>query len=346
MDQRARLDVSREFERVCSRILSAHGYEDETDTKNYRNPNAADLVAVHRQTGRMIVAEIKLYLSSQVPTDRFYRAVDRLLSHRIEFPQANLLLILSVPLREALKAVAKEKDIDDVWDLQVLEDKASISPDLTRELNSILAQAGVGDRGTLGPSSFLLEQDAVAPEEPLQPNAGAEICKSLRQIPTGQPGWQEFERQCRGALVFLFGNHFGAWSEQSETEDGLQRRDFLASLRPKNDFWTSLAHDFRCRYVVFEFKNYAKQISQGQIYSTEKYLYTTALRSVAVIIARNGADTGALRAAGGALRESGKLILILSLDDLCEMLSARDNADDPELVLYAHLDKLLTGLGR
>lgn len=64
------------------------------------------------------------------------------------------------------------------------------------------------------------------------------------------------------------------------------------------------------------------------------------------MVARNGADNGALRAAGGALREAGKLILILSLDDLCEMLNARDKANDPEVVLYALLDKLLTGLGR
>jgi hypothetical protein len=348
MEQQTRPGVSREFEKVCARILSAHGYDDETDIQNYRNPDPADLVVVHRETRKAFLVEVKLYLSSQIPTDRFYQAINLLLRKRGELPESSVLLIVSVPLPEPLKAVALESGIDEVWDLPLLEQKASISPELAEQLNSILAQAGVGDRGTLGPSSFLLWQEAVGSKSPgpLQPNSGSQICKALRQIPTGKAGWQDFEKLCRQALVFLFGSHFGSWSEQSETDDGLHRRDFLASLRPKNDFWISLAHDFHCRYVVFEFKNYEKEISQSQIYSTEKYLYTTALRSVAIVVARNGADTGAQRAAGGALRESGKLILILSLDDLCQMLNARDNADDPELVLYTHLDKLLTGLGR
>jgi len=258
MDQRARPSVSREFEKICSRILGAHGYEDETDTQNYRNTNPADFVGTHQQSARVIVAEFKLYLSAQVPADRFHRAMDQLLSHRTTFPGADLLLIFSVPIREEWKLLARQRTINEVWDLPVLEAKASISTDLGTQLNSILARAGVGDRGTLGLSAALLEQDLAPEQGAPQANTGAQICKSLHRIEAGQPGWKDFERQCREALVFLFGNHFGSWSEQSATDDGLHRRDFLASLRPKNDFWISLAHDFRCRYVVFEFKNYAK----------------------------------------------------------------------------------------
>ena len=108
----------------------------------------------------------------------------------------------------------------------------------------------------------------------------------------------------------------------------------------------SLAHDFRTRYIIFEFKNYSKPITQNEIYSTEKYLFTTALRSVAFVIARAGADAGAYRAASGALREAGKLILLLSLQDLCEMLHVSDRAQDPEILLYQKLDELLTTMLR
>ena len=48
----------------------------------------------------------------------------------------------------------------------------------------------------------------------------------------------------------------------------------------------------------------------------------------------------------GALREAGKLILIVSLVDLCAMHHARDNADNPKVVLYAVLDALPAGLCR
>jgi hypothetical protein len=58
------------------------------------------------------------------------------------------------------------------------------------------------------------------------------------------------------------------------------------------------------------------------------------------------ATAGARLAAGGALREVGKLILILSLAELCDMLHARDDADDFELILHGLLGTLLTELGR
>jgi len=345
MEKRTPQALGKEFENICSRILQKQGFEEDTELRNWRNPNAADYVGVNKQTGTVLVAEIKLYSSSWVPRDRFNLVIRQLLSRRTEFPEANLLLMISVPLHETWKRLAQELGVE-VWDLPILADKASVDPDLSAQLISILTSAGVGDTGTLGPSAVLPGPE-FRPEPPAKaPKTGSNICESMRRIPAGRDGWKDFENQCGEALVFLFGDHFGDWSTQSETEDGLQRRDFIARLRPKDDFWLSLASDFRSRYIVFEFKNYENRISQEQIYSTEKYLYATALRSIAIIVARNGADSGALQAAGGALREAGKLILILSLDDLCQMLNARDKADDPTLILYSLLDRLLTRLGR
>lgn len=72
------------------------------------------------------------------------------------------------------------------------------------------------------------------------------------------------------------------WRRQSAIENGYQRVDLIARLQPvRSAFWTTLSADFRARYVVFEFKNYTDPIGQDQIYAT-------ALRSVAIIIARNG----------------------------------------------------------
>jgi hypothetical protein len=122
--------------------------------------------------------------------------------------------------------------------------------------------------------------------------------------------------------------------------------DLIARLVPSDtaSFWASLAHDFRCRYVVFEFKNYGDKISQNQIYTTEKYLYPNALRSVAIIIARNGSDRSATRAIQGTLRESGKVILVLSLEDVVKLLRAKDQGLEPSDLLIDYLDELLTGI--
>ncbi|WP_443970413.1 hypothetical protein [Sphingobium sp. CR28] len=123
--------------------------------------------------------------------------------------------------------------------------------------------------------------------------------------------------------------------------------DIIARLVPtENPFWSSLASDFRTRYVIFEFKNYSDPISQDQIYTTEKYLFTAALRSVAIIVARNGASESARKARRGSLREQGKLILCIGMDQLCEMLRKRDGGGDPTDHLYEQLDELLMTIAR
>jgi hypothetical protein len=107
-----------------------------------------------------------------------------------------------------------------------------------------------------------------------------------------------------------------------------------------------IVNHFDSRYIIFEFKNYSSQIKQGQIYTTEKYLFRAALRSTAIIISKKGADKNALAAARGALRENGKLIVNLTVDEICDMLDLKDKGDDPNAVLVDKVDEMLMKLER
>ena len=213
-------------------------------------------------------------------------------------------------------------------------------------LKSFLIEVGVADRGTLGDAAQFLDDIPIEFQVSANEKAGAKLCNRLNEVPVGRDGWSSFEDICTEALSHLFGDQFGTQHKQSLSEDGFHRRDLLVRLRPTNDFWLSLAHDFRSRYVVFELKNYAEEIGQNEIYLTEKYLFTTALRSVCFIIARSGANDRAYRAAAGSLRENGKLIIILTMKDLCEMLRATDDGQEPEILLYRLLDEILTKMLR
>lgn len=93
------------------------------------------------------------------------------------------------------------------------------------------------------------------------------------------------------------------------------------------DFFDTICKYFSTKYIVFEFKNYEKPITQREIYTIEKYLYEKALRKVAIIISRKGADKHAKMAARGSLRESGKLIICLSDEDLKAMLQIKKEGE-------------------
>jgi hypothetical protein len=126
----------------------------------------------------------------------------------------------------------------------------------------------------------------------------------------------------------------------------LHRFDLIARVSSNNDFWRCLQDRFGGQYVVFEFKNHSEKITQGEIYSTEKYLFPTALRSVAIIISRQGPNDHAEVAAKGALRESGKLILNLTNADLEFMLVGKDRGEEPSNLMLRVLDEMLMTIER
>jgi hypothetical protein len=178
---------------------------------------------------------------------------------------------------------------------------------------------------------------------------GTDLAKKLESVPAGRADRadKDFEKFCEEALRLLFSKDLLGWRSQSDIEYGFQRVDVIARLQPvQSAFWATLAADFHTRYVVFEFKNYSGPITQDQVYATEKYLYKSALRSVAIVVAKNGAAESAIEAMRGALREHGKLILHLSMAEFGSMLRGFDVGDSPEQMLISKVDDLLMGIGR
>jgi hypothetical protein len=100
------------------------------------------------------------------------------------------------------------------------------------------------------------------------------------------------------------------------------------------------------RYVVFECKNYAAQIKQGQILTTEKYLLEKGLRCVAIVFTRKGARRDAIAMAQGAMRDQGKLILIVDDEKVCQMLHMKEEGNDPSDLLFDIADSFLLALPR
>ncbi|SNZ19510.1 hypothetical protein [Cohaesibacter gelatinilyticus] len=156
----------------------------------------------------------------------------------------------------------------------------------------------------------------------------------------------DYEKLCREVFSFLFDPFLFGFSDQHRTTDGANRFDFVCRIKSGDQFWDALQRDFRTRVILFECKNYKDKITADQIYSTERYLFTSALRTVAFLISRKGHDEGCFRAAQGAMRESGKLIILLSNKELIEMLKFEGTEDGATSFLDQHIWRFVTGLPR
>ena len=163
---------------------------------------------------------------------------------------------------------------------------------------------------------------------------------------SGKPMARKYEVLCHKLLENVFSEDLTLWKEQQKSNKDLYRFDLLCRIKDGNQktFWSILERYFNSKYVIFEFKNCTEPITQKEIYTTEKYLYAKALRSVGILISAHGYDENAYWAAKGCLRENGKLILLLETNDLIEMNKMKIDQEDPSNYLLGKLDDLLMDL--
>ena len=200
-----------------------------------------------------------------------------------------------------------------VWDIRNVLWLFEEYPELKNELISILNYS-VETIEPKRPEPFIFEEESSQTETTEPKSVADSYIRQLDALGTGRESFLKYEKLCVSILKYILGEYLALWEQQKTTEEDLYRFDMCCKIKNgvTQDFFDTICKYFSTKYIVFEFKNYEKLITQREIYTTEKYLYEKALRKVAIIISRNGADKHAEMAARGSLRESGKLIICLS----------------------------------
>jgi hypothetical protein len=319
------------------------------------------------------IVEVKLYTSLRAPNRNILTALSRLeklrLQHSAEYGILALFSRISAELREQIKQYQSLR----IYDYDTLAAVVQNDPELSQEFSDIsrsalvfrgedlptplpadlddllqpeMKAAGGGDPASGGAkrAGGVGSEDGDESPQVAPPSKGADLCQAIYNVEVSEG--KSFEVACENAIRYLFEDHLVAFDNQHASHTGQHKFDLVARISSRNDFWHTLISDFRARYIVFEFKNYKDKITQREIYTTEKYLYPIAMRGAAIIVSRLGADEGANKAMRGSLRESGKLILSLSVKELCDMLHARDKGSDHMITLVEKLDAMLMGLER
>jgi hypothetical protein len=276
-----------------------------------------DLLVEH--DGVRSPVDVIIYSNNPVSLSRIVEKAARLAP--IAHTQGYVSPIIAVlgPVTLQAKHFARESHHARIWDIAVLREKAKSFPELRQKLAALRGGA---------------EQGVVTQRDKEERHEEATLIERLEQHHKyGGLSPTEYEILCQEVMTFLFDPDLYGFERQTKTSDGANRYDFICRIKPGNPFWDSLRGDFRTRSILFECKNYDEPITADQIYSTERYLFSGALRTVCFLIARKGSDDGCRRAAQGALRESGKLMLLLSNEDLVKMLKLKGETDGPTSAL-------------
>lgn len=236
-----------------------------------------------------------------------------------------------------------------IWDISNLLYLFSEFPEIKSEFVSLLNYT-IGDIEEKQPNTNMFDDFFLNRKENFINNIEENnFIKRLDQIKPGKDEFGKYETLCTEIMKYLFDENLTSWVQQEQTENKLYRFDLCCKIKHglNHEFFDTVKDFFNTKYIIFEFKNYKERISQKEIYTTEKYLYKTALRVVAIIVSRCGPSENALEAIRGSLRENGKLILCLSDEDVIKMIKYKISKEKPvPEVLMDMLDDMLMKLGK
>jgi hypothetical protein len=347
------------FERLVADIFRAEGF-DVAENDRFRDGHEyyeADLLLTSK-TQSTAVVEVKLFRTLSLPAHALFQAALKIEHVRRQLQRDRAVVVTSARLPLAIqRALVFDNPRLAVYDHDSLKGLAAKYPELALRLEELLRETLI--RPDIPPvtsleepsSTAILETPAdttvVAPfvhEEEV--SKGTPLCQDIHNVKSGRQQSRKFEIAVEAALRYIFATDLVSWSSQKVTDAGMSRYDLISRVSSEDDVWRMIKERFHSQYVIFECKNHKDPIRQGEIYTTEKYLYQKALRSAAFIISRELAHESALAAARGALREHGKLIVNLSVDDICKMLALKDATQDYNGFLFDKIDNMLMTLER
>lgn len=335
------------FEDLVCRILEVNSFQ--IKKNSIRGDEGFDLFADLGNESWAI--EVKYYRTARAQPSLIDAAATRVASNGVAAGVKKGMLVvscfLSSELREALERKFNITFVDQA-DLRIL---CGLRPDLMEALDALL-EATLSE--TLTTHLSRKNNDSIIRDKVLNKSTrveqrdikGTKLCHELQNIKKGKASWHQYEKTCGEILKYLFPNDLYGWHSQKRTDDGLNRYDYVCRVRPTTEFWKFVIDHLDSRYVLFEFKNYSEKIKQGQILTTEKYLLEKGLRRMAIIMTRSGAEANAIAMTQGAMREHGKLMLIVNDENVCEMLQMKERGEDPTDCLFDIADNFLLTLPR
>lgn len=178
-------------------------------------------------------------------------------------------------------------------------------------------------------------------ESKRNPNRSAEILyrAMLQACPSGQADFRSYEEIGLEILRYLFPNALGVPHVQSPTADGVERRDVILRNNRSSRFFQRVAERYDADFVICDFKNYQEPVSGTEINDVATYTNPT-LGNFIILISRRGGNDSARAAQLRRLRVDQKMILVVSDEQLLEMVHRKESGNLPEDVLEDLFDEL------
>lgn len=215
--------------------------------------------------------------SKEIATLKRLQSYSRLVGKAVsdqkkDLPLQNICVVANL-VSDETKRKYEEAKLGYVWDIRNVLWLFEDYPELKNELISILNYS-VENIEPERPEPFIFEESSQMENTDPESVADSYIAQ-LKVLETGSAAFKKYEELCVSILKYILGEYLTLWEQQKTTEENLYRFDMCCKIKNgvTQDFFDTICKYFSTKYIVFEFKNYEKPITQREIYTTEKYLY-------------------------------------------------------------------------
>lgn len=164
--------------------------------------------------------------------------------------------------------------------------------------------------------------------------------RALRECPAGQRHFRQYEDIGLELLRFLFPTEIGEPRIQARTDDGVERRDVVCRNNRQSRFFQRVADRFGADFVIWDFKNYGDPIT-GEVINDVATYANSALGRFIVVVSRKGGSDSSRAAQLRRLRNDDRMIVVVSDEQVLEMVHRKESGAAPEDLLEDLLDEIL-----
>lgn len=171
-----------------------------------------------------------------------------------------------------------------------------------------------------------------------------ELIEKLENTKSGKTEWNIYQKLLNEILSRLFCPPLSNPIYELSDEFRFNRRDFIMPNYSDNGFWAYIRDIYNADFIVIDAKNYTKKVQKKDILQICNYLKSHGAGLFGIIITRNGGDTSCFHTIKEMWAMQKKLIIILTDDDLKQMLNLKAVGNNPEDIIKQKIEQFRLSL--
>lgn len=310
--------LGHQFESYIIQLLSDHpSYEHiQTNTRT-----RADIIVDYKTEAGVVPVICELKTATSFTSDRIRAIISSLDNLRQEMPGARTAFVFPGELPDKYAASLRDAGIE-IWDKGFLsrEFEEQIKPRSTSIFSKLIHS---------GPEEYLSKRTI---------DKFTETIQELKCCPYGKECWGRYQKLVGKILEILFCPELESLVSQAEDFTRNNRRDFIMANYSSGMIWSYLRNRYCADYIVVDAKNSGKPILKSDILQMGHYLKEGGAGLFGVIISRKGISRSASYAQRELWIQDKKMIVVLSDEDMEQMLLDKRSSNDPAKVLLKKIE--------